>query len=304
MKVLWATDGSAGAGAAGGFLRLFGWRGGDQLTVVTVVPHYLRLTGRIDPSGKPAGTGSDEEVRAAGEIVSQAAESMRAVFGAVETRVYAGSPAQEILAAAREARPDLVVVGSRGHSALQEWLLGSVAKTVLESAACSVLIARPATGPLARVLLAYDGSPQAEAALQLACRLPFPHGARVDVVGVVPPAQLPPTPIDLPIPAEYYEVAVELTEHHTELTRRLLDRAVSQLRQADRPADGQCRLGAPAPELAAVVKEKGIDLVLMGAHARQGWIPDLLGNTTRGVVQATNCSVLVARDGAGPANQG
>jgi len=58
--------------------------------------------------------------------------------GAVRT----GSPAEEILAAAREEGADLVVVGARGLSAAKEFLIGSVSGRLLRYAPCSVLIAR------------------------------------------------------------------------------------------------------------------------------------------------------------------
>lgn len=53
-----------------------------------------------------------------------------------------GDPAAEIVATARENGADLVVVGSRGLSGIDRLLLGSVARTVLSGAECSVLIVR------------------------------------------------------------------------------------------------------------------------------------------------------------------
>jgi nucleotide-binding universal stress UspA family protein len=52
-----------------------------------------------------------------------------------------GGPAAGIAAVAEEAGADLIVVGSRGHSALAGVLLGSVAQKLLQIAPCPVLVA-------------------------------------------------------------------------------------------------------------------------------------------------------------------
>lgn len=40
------------------------------------------------------------------------------------------------------AKADTIVMGHRGESRLQQWLLGSVAKRVLSYAHCTVVVAR------------------------------------------------------------------------------------------------------------------------------------------------------------------
>jgi nucleotide-binding universal stress UspA family protein len=57
----------------------------------------------------------------------------------VEYRVEDGDPAVEILAAAREVRCDLIVMGTHGRTGLGRLLMGSVAEQVVRKAACPVL---------------------------------------------------------------------------------------------------------------------------------------------------------------------
>ncbi|MES2461524.1 MAG: universal stress protein [Armatimonadota bacterium] len=64
-------------------------------------------------------------------------------FRRITTRIRAGDPASEIVDAAAEAQADLLVVGARGISALDRFLLGSVSDRVLRHAHCSVLCVRP-----------------------------------------------------------------------------------------------------------------------------------------------------------------
>jgi universal stress protein A len=57
----------------------------------------------------------------------------------VEFRVESGDPAVEILAVAREAACDLIVMGTHGRTGLGRLLMGSVAEQVVRKAACPVL---------------------------------------------------------------------------------------------------------------------------------------------------------------------
>ena len=59
--------------------------------------------------------------------------------------VVRGGAAESILAAAKEHRPDIITLGSRGLSGIESFLLGSVAERVARYANCSVLIGRTHT---------------------------------------------------------------------------------------------------------------------------------------------------------------
>lgn len=56
--------------------------------------------------------------------------------------VRVGHPAEQIVHVANEERADAIVMGHRGESFLQRWLLGSVAKRVLSYAHCTVIVVR------------------------------------------------------------------------------------------------------------------------------------------------------------------
>jgi nucleotide-binding universal stress UspA family protein len=56
--------------------------------------------------------------------------------------VRAGHPAEQIVLMANEENADAIVIGHRGGSFLQRWLLGSVAKRVLSYAHCTVIVVR------------------------------------------------------------------------------------------------------------------------------------------------------------------
>jgi nucleotide-binding universal stress UspA family protein len=56
--------------------------------------------------------------------------------------VRVGHPAEQIVLFADDEKADMIVMGHRGESFLQRWLLGSVAKRVLSYAHCTVLVVR------------------------------------------------------------------------------------------------------------------------------------------------------------------
>lgn len=57
-------------------------------------------------------------------------------------QVKVGHPAEQIVHLAKEEQADAIVMGHRGETLLQRWLLGSVAKRVLSYAHCTVIIVR------------------------------------------------------------------------------------------------------------------------------------------------------------------
>jgi nucleotide-binding universal stress UspA family protein len=93
-----------------------------------------------------------EHIRApAGEYSFAAAQSVLDDAGTVArgkgarriaTEFGVGDPAVEIVAAAKNRRADLVVVGSRGHGRVAGLLLGSVAQKVITLAPCPVTVVR------------------------------------------------------------------------------------------------------------------------------------------------------------------
>jgi nucleotide-binding universal stress UspA family protein len=61
---------------------------------------------------------------------------------AIERSIAVGLPAEQIIAAARQDKADLVVIGARGLGAIKRLLLGSVSERVLHRADCPVLVVK------------------------------------------------------------------------------------------------------------------------------------------------------------------
>lgn len=59
-----------------------------------------------------------------------------------ENKVRVGSPASEIIEAAKSIPADIIVISTHGHTGLKHALLGSVAEHVVQQAPCPVLVVR------------------------------------------------------------------------------------------------------------------------------------------------------------------
>ncbi len=135
-RILVGYDGSQSAEAALAFARELADRFAAELHVLCVV--------------RPPDFADDVETES---LVEHGQQRMAAVVDALKGR-FAGGPeprfavvtghaAEQIVLYAERNLIDHIVVGHRGHSLFDRWLLGSVAKRVVSYAPCAVTVVRP-----------------------------------------------------------------------------------------------------------------------------------------------------------------
>lgn len=76
-------------------------------------------------------------------VLSRSREMAAAQQIPLQTHVVAGHPVRDIVELAANLKADLVVVGSSGHSALFDRMVGSRADRIVHLAPCPVLVVRP-----------------------------------------------------------------------------------------------------------------------------------------------------------------
>ena len=81
------------------------------------------------------------EADAGREVLDRATATLAGMVPPPETRLLAGDPADALLGLAAAEHVDLVVVGNKGMSGAQRFLLGSVPNKVSHRATCDVLVA-------------------------------------------------------------------------------------------------------------------------------------------------------------------
>lgn len=95
---------------------------------------------------RPPEFGSEVETEAVMENsllhYRQLLEPLKALAPEARFEVEIGHPAVKITAFAEANGVDLIVLGHRGKTMFERWLIGSVAKKVMSYAPCSVLIVR------------------------------------------------------------------------------------------------------------------------------------------------------------------
>jgi nucleotide-binding universal stress UspA family protein len=145
VHVIVATDGSRQSlVAARQFMAFADPAKLTEVSVVAVVSPlaavpFANELGSAEPED-PTRLSFREEAHAATGVVMGELRSWGAT--AVHRRILSGSPAVEIVKAARESRADLIVVASGSGGLSDTILLGSTAQRVQHSAPCPVLVSR------------------------------------------------------------------------------------------------------------------------------------------------------------------
>src|SRR3954466_3085662 len=141
-QILVATDGSPSAAEAIDFALEVAVEQDAELIFVHVVRTLDLVSGDPDDAGYALLHEPTERDRAVLEV----AAALAANHGVTATTVLlGGSAAEEIVAYGESSNVDLIVVGTRGHSAVASVLLGSVSLGVLRKSTRPVLIVRGAS---------------------------------------------------------------------------------------------------------------------------------------------------------------
>lgn len=106
-----------------------------KLYLLQVVPLDAALVGDdVEPLDLPANRQPQKRQR------EQLAERLRACGHQVETRLEMGSTVDTILESITDMEVDLVIMGSHGHGALYDLVIGSVSEEVIRRSSVPVLI--------------------------------------------------------------------------------------------------------------------------------------------------------------------
>jgi nucleotide-binding universal stress UspA family protein len=138
-NILWATDGSEPADRALGYAVQIAHDDHTQLHVVHVVEKLV--AGRIAGQNVSLSE-SDVVAKIRAQTASVHAQGITPTLHVIADAT--GHVAGLIAEVADETGADLIVVGTRGHSALGGLLLGSVTQRLLHVATCPVLAIPPA----------------------------------------------------------------------------------------------------------------------------------------------------------------
>jgi nucleotide-binding universal stress UspA family protein len=293
MRVMLATDGSAAAGIAAGFVADRAWPPGTSIEVVAVLDVLSLLPAPFSPTPADAQPLEDSLRDELCLVVEQTVERLRARDLDVSSSVLSGTPVECLVRHAASTHADLVVCGSRGHGELAVLMLGSVSAGLADRAPCPVLVARRTT--LGQVLLADDGTGPAIAAEDAVVSWPMFAGVPIEVLSVahVPPAWR--AVLARLTPSGHREHPQGGIIEARERAAAVQARALARLAEVDRPATGTHWEGDPPGVILGEAEACAADVIVVGTHGRHGWDRLMLGSTARAVLLHAHASVLVVR---------
>jgi len=194
-----------------------------------------------------------------------------------------GDPANRLAAVAGARGAGLIVVGSRGRSAVRDALLGSVSGRLAADAPVPVLAVGPSvTGSLIpetwegrTIVCGFDGSESAVRASHAAAALAARVGARLRIVCVLDGAAESPAP-ELP---------------HEE--------GLQAAAGAPLEIERERRRGDPAEQLERVAVAATAPAIVVGTRGRAPWRAALLGSVSRKVLDLARRPVVLVPPGVG-----
>ncbi|HYL99995.1 MAG TPA: universal stress protein [Blastocatellia bacterium] len=287
MKVLMALDCSSYSDTTVTEFLKRPWPSNTVVKLVSIIDlSSIQARAYLEPYIK-------DEVDAAEKMLGRAADKIHAKGIDHTVEVLKGYPRTAIVDYAAEQGADLIVVGSHGRSDLARFFLGSVAKSVVGHAHCSVEIVRPSDRPEAaggKILLATDGSEFSVAAASFIAGRPWPQHSEVLALSVVEPV----TPAIDP----WYsagEAVERIREENTRHAEEAVQTAANIIAAGGLKVEKRVITGHPRYSIVDEAREWGADLVAAGSHGRRGVTRLLLGSVSEAVAMHAHCSVDVIR---------
>lgn len=310
MKVLIAYDGSASADTGIEGLQRAGLPTDAHGLVVSIAEVWLPPPSDADgpaetfpvlPGLKRAREQAARILKDAQAVAERGDKFVQKHFPGwrVKYEVGNGSPAFEILNRADEWKPDLIVVGSQGRTALGRFVLGSVSQKVLTEASTSVRIARRMTGSGSsgeRIVVGIDGSKGSQAAIRAVGRRRWTPGSEVRLV--VAQDLIKASPASMLIPSVRNFVH-EVNEDERFQEKKIVEAAGKDLRDnLDERVSVSAIIanGDPKQVLVRHAEEFGADCIFTGATGFSNRIERfVLGSVSAAVAARAHCSVEVVR---------
>ena len=145
-----------------------------------------------------------------------------------------------------------------------------------------------------KILLAVDGSPCSDTAIEEVARRPWPEGSTIKVLTAydVPAA---PTPEAWAIPMTYFEeMDVQLRKQAHNIVNGAIEKLKPRLSKTI-ALDGALLPGTPRSVILDEAEDWNADLIVLGSHGYRAWERFLLGSVSQAVVSHAKCSVEVVR---------
>ena len=276
-KILVAFDGSATARHALAVACRLAREDKSWIKVLSVLPDYkgdLELIGVSNIKETIDGPGK--------KLLDEARQIADHEDVHILTNMAQGEPFDKIVHVADDENCDLIIMGRRGTHQLEREFMGSVTARVIGYTDKDVLVI-PENAELTRknILLATDGSPSCEHAVDRAIVLAREKHASLTAVSVVYTND------------EYLALAPGIIEE-------LIGKAKMKLATIEQKANDAgvdikivVKEGEAYEAINSLARQNGNDLIVMGSHGRKRIESLLMGSVTERTIGYSTCPVLV-----------
>ncbi|WP_127509717.1 universal stress protein [Actinoplanes solisilvae] len=186
----------------------------------------------------------------------------------------------------RSANAGIVVLGSRGHSAVAG-LMGSVSVAVTAHAHCPVVVVRGHAGPNAPIVTGVDDSASSSATLGFAFEQAAVRGVPLRVIRAWPPV------------AGLWEGTPMVTRAVTAEERQPFDALVAAWHDKYPQVELSAEAVVEHPAAALALASTTAQLLVLGSRGRGAVRGMLLGSVSQHVLRHSACTVAVVHDVAG-----
>ena len=249
------------------------------ITVVSVVPPYegeLELVGVRDVK-----TALKQPCEKALSVARDIAGTERAL---IKTVCEEGEIYERIVDLADAENCDLIVMGRKGLSRLENTLVGSVTARVIGYAQRDVLVV-PDNSPIGWgvLVIATDGSRYSKAAAAKAIDFARSYGSELRIVSVVD------------VPPEFYAEAPDALDEMIAKAKRHTKDLKMQAESAGIKAETFVGEGEAYKLISDLAIKEKASTIIIGSHGRTGLKRLLMGSVTEKVIGHAPCPVLVTR---------
>ncbi len=226
----------------------------------------------------------------ANAVLSQATALLETAVRSLSTKIRIGSPHEEIVAEAAAGIYDLLILGEKSQHSLLTRLMSPTAQRVIAQTSCPVLLAKQDAQALNRILLCESGALGSSLVDRMAVQLPEILEGAQDVTLLHVMSQISAAPWvdgeDLRAGAKDLMVAQspegEWLAHDMDV-----------LQQVEVTATPKVRHGLVIEEILAEASDGRYDLIVIGAHASEGWRRFLLEDVAAQIVLKAQRPVLI-----------
>jgi nucleotide-binding universal stress UspA family protein len=222
--------------------------------------------------------------------LGQAATAPRST---IQTILAHGPLAKTIAREAHRLKADLIIMGSRGLSDIQGFLLGSISRQVASMASCSVWVVKQPLPKLLHVALAVDDSKPSRAAARFLRSRILPESATVTIL----------TSAENPVTdfasrylseAQLAELKRPVMERATALVNNMRDEFIKE----GYPVVTQIQMNHVIDTIVKSVEANHDQLLVIGSRDLTKSERVYLGSVSESLLRHAPCSVLIVR-GAG-----